>query len=162
MLHGLMVRWHPVNKYTWSWSMHTCNVLLATASGEHRCRLSIVKKCSLYHLLDEIFCSKSPWASRSSIKHLLMVHRLWPVAITICYRYHHVDCLWLCMTFADSRCGCCSFLPNLLSKFGWNSASKFVDTIKDILRQKTGSPNITFSEVGDATLDMTHKFCFSW
>ena len=38
-------------------------------------------------------------------------------------------------------------VPNVMKKFGWNPANKFLNVLKQIMEEYTGNANITFREV---------------
>ncbi|XP_077864027.1 uncharacterized protein LOC144349248 [Saccoglossus kowalevskii] len=51
----------------------------------------------------------------------------------------------------DHSCGVFSLLPNLITKYGWNPATKFYKWFGTKLEDKTGNKDITFKELFDLT-----------
>ena len=51
------------------------------------------------------------------------------------------------MYFADATFGILSFLPNILSKFGWNPGDRLLKHIDKVIAKKTGIADITFRQV---------------
>lgn len=49
--------------------------------------------------------------------------------------------------YLDARFGVLSLLPNLLQGYGWNPGNRIYNWFGEVMEQKTGSKDITFSEV---------------
>ncbi|XP_041365150.1 uncharacterized protein LOC121380414 [Gigantopelta aegis] len=49
--------------------------------------------------------------------------------------------------FMDHRCGYCSLLPNLITRYGWNPGRRIFEWFGYKLEAKTGNPDITFEEL---------------
>lgn len=53
----------------------------------------------------------------------------------------------LCFSHTDARFGYLSLLPNLIGGYGWNPGTRAYHWLGELMAQKTGNPDITFSQV---------------
>nr|XP_022306873.1 uncharacterized protein LOC111113157 isoform X3 [Crassostrea virginica] len=53
--------------------------------------------------------------------------------------------------FLDARFGVLSLLPNLLQGYGWNPGNRIYNWFGEVMEQKTGNKDITFSELYEKT-----------
>ena len=51
------------------------------------------------------------------------------------------------LSLSDSWWGKWSFPLNMFRTFGWNAGKTFLDKLRDIMKEKTGEPDITFLQV---------------
>lgn len=63
---------------------------------------------------------------------------------------------FMCLAFTnafilDHKCGYCSILPNLKSKFGWNPAKRLTRWLTGLIETKTGDGQTTFKQVCSIT-----------
>ena len=67
-----------------------------------------------------------------------------------------MGCLYV---ISDSTFGAISMVPNVMKRFGWNPANKFLNVLKQIMEENTGNPNITFREVCRSSTSFISVFC---
>ena len=65
----------------------------------------------------------------------------------------------------DHTFGCCSLLPNLITKFGWNPGRKIERWFRQRFHELKVEANVTFSKVFNRylcyTLKLSLQFCYS-
>ena len=58
-----------------------------------------------------------------------------------------MNLLLMFVLFSDHSCGCCSLLPNVMKKYGWNPGDRLYKWFAAKLKEATGNKHITFMEV---------------